>query len=766
MIQFFKKAFVIFALVSSTFVYAQEQPFSPKFTLGSGFYTLTGDIQNEKTGFLKGIAGFNAGMKFELSSNLDLSFLVIKTAFSADNGSENFKSDIDGFGLNIDYTVNQIFNQSKISPLLSLGIQNFNVRNDGENSSVITVPLGFGLRMNVSDRFQFDIAINFGMGLGDIDMSKENEDMSDGYKSLNFALHYDLFTPKPKENAYFDDSYYEDVDFIKLESEDEDGDLVADVDDFCPKTPIGVKVDANGCPFDDDNDGIANYLDQQKNTPKGSIVDEKGARLTDEKYESMYSDYDAASREYANFYNENEIKRENYKTIDAYLIAKANAFNKAYNEENLDNTVEKLKYKVKLGAFIDGVPANVINKYLSLDDLESITQEDGLVIYAVGTYNSWDEAKGREYDLEAKGFNEMSILVDNNGIVSNHVIPVPVIDEDEVVISNIEGIVEENITNKETLISSNKTTYRIQIGAFDKELSDIVFEGVDNVVSFLGKDNLVRYMAGSFTEYKDAINYQAQMKARGFKDAFIVTYKNGERISLNVAITTEKKSLKAEIVVNEEVEEEVVRPNIEFTVQVLMVKPNVEFEVEVLMTKPNIDFIVQIVVSENSLKSEDLSKMSKLGNIDKESKGEEMYRYFAGTYSSLIDANIRLKEAQLVGYPDAFVFAKLDGNRITLDQTRYPEIFGTYSTLEAANLRLAEVKSTGYTDVFVFTKLDGERITFEEAKYSNILGAYASLEDANNRLAEAKLSGYKDASVFAKLEGEIITIEEAIELLK
>jgi len=360
----------------------------------------------------------------------------------------------------------------------------------------------------------------------------------------------------------------------------------------------------------------------------------------------------------------------------------------------------------------------------------------------------------------------MSILVDNNGIVSNHVIPVPVIDEDEVVISNIEGIVEENITNKETLISSNKTTYRIQIGAFDKELSDIVFEGVDNVVSFLGKDNLVRYMAGSFTEYKDAINYQAQMKARGFKDAFIVTYKNGERISLNVAITTEKKSLKAEIVVNEEVEEEVVRPNIEFTVQVLMVKPNVEFEVEVLMTKPNIDFIVQIVVSENSLKSEDLSKMSKLGNIDKESKGEEMYRYFAGTYSSLIDANIRLKEAQLVGYPDAFVFAKLDGNRITLDQTRYPEIFGTYSTLEAANLRLAEVKSTGYTDVFVFTKLDGERITFEEAKYSNILGAYASLEDANNRLAEAKLSGYKDASVFAKLEGEIITIEEAIELLK
>ena len=764
MIQFFKKAFVIFALVSSTFVYAQEQPFSPKFTLGSGFYTLTGDIQNEKTGFLKGIAGFNAGMKFELSSNLDLSFLVIKTAFSADNGSENFKSDIDGFGLNIGYTVNQIFNQSKISPLLSLGIQNFNVRNDGENSGVITVPLGFGLRMNVSDRFQFDIAINFGMGLGDIDMSKENEDMSDGYKSLNFALHYDLFTPKPKENAYFDDSYYEDVDFIKLESEDEDGDLVADVDDFCPKTPIGVKVDANGCPFDDDNDGIANYLDQQKNTPKGSIVDEKGARLTDEKYESMYSDYDAASREYANFYNENEIKRENYKTIDAYLIAKANAFNKAYNEENLDNTVKKLKYKVKIGAFIDGVPANVINKYLSLDDLESITQEDGLVIYAVGTYNSWDEAKGREYDLEAKGFNEMSILVDNNGIVSNHVIPVPVIDEDEVVISNIEGIVEENITNKETLISSNKTTYRIQIGAFDKELSDIVFEGVDNVVSFLGKDNLVRYMAGSFTEYKDAISYQAQMKARGFLDAFIVTYKNGERISLNIAIKSESTPSLTGVIVD--VEQQSIKPNIEFSVQVLMMKPNVEFEVEVLMTKPNVEFVIQIVVTENSLTTEDIAKMSKLENITKEAKGEEMYRYFAGTYSSLSDANIRLEEARLVGYLDAFIFANIDGKRVTLEQTKYTEILGSHPSLEAANIHLTELKLAGYADAFVFTKLEGKRIAFEQTRYSDILGTYTSLEDANVRLEEAKLEGYADALIFAELEGERITLLQAKELLK
>jgi len=638
--QFFKKAFVLFALIFSTSVFAQEQPFSPKFTLGSGFYTLTGDIQNENTGSLKGIAGFNAGMKFELTNNLDLSFLFVKTAFSADNGIEDFKSDIDGFGLHLGYTVNQIFKQFKISPLLSLGVQSFNVRNDGENSNAISVPLGFGLRMNITDRLQFDIAMNFGMGLGDIDIS--NEGKADGYKSLNFTIHYDLFTPNPEENTYFDDSYYLDVDFAKLESEDEDGDLVADVDDFCPKTPIGVKVDDNGCPLDDDKDGIPNYLDQQKNTVEGSIVDEKGVQLTDEKYQSMYSDYEAASREYANFYNENEIKRENYKTIDAYLIAKANAFNKAYNEGGkFDNTVEGLKYKVKIGAFSDGVPANVINRYLSLDDLESIPQDDGMVIYAVGTYTSLDAALGREYELEVKGFDDTYILVDNNGNVSNYVIPVsdPVIDEDEeVVLPTVEEVEIEKINEEETVISSNETTYRIQIGAFDNELSDKVFEGVDNVVSFSGVDGFVRYMAGSFTEYKEAINYQAQMKARGFEDAFIVTYKNGERISLNVAIKTERTSSKVEVVVGQEV------------------------------TKPNIEFMVQILVAKESLSAEDLTEMGKLGNIDKEAKGEEMYRYFTGSFTSLEDANVRLEEAKLAGYTDAFVFAKLEGERITIEQ--------------------------------------------------------------------------------------------------
>ncbi|MDP7567002.1 MAG: SPOR domain-containing protein, partial [Flavobacteriales bacterium] len=547
-----KQLFTFCFLVSSTFVFSQDldfdlekkKPFNPKFTFGTGFYTLTGDIQSDESGFLKGTSpGYNAGMKFGLSDNIDLSFLLMKSTFQANNSAlgEGFSSEIDGMGLHIGYSVNQLFKQSRISPLLTFGVQRLSYKtNDFDRESAIAIPFGLGIRINVTERLEFDASLNWAVGMGDIDHGVD--DGYDGYKSFNISLHYDLFTPGPNsDDEYFDDSYYADVDFVKLENEDEDGDLVLDVDDYCPKTPIGVKVDANGCPLDDDNDGIANYIDQQKNTPEGSIVDEFGVRLTADKYHSMYSEYEAASRKYANFYNESEIKRENYKTVDEYLIAKANAFNKAYNEGlKDDDAVKALVYKVKIGEFSDGIPAKIANKFLSIDDLESVTLENGVVMYLVGSYATLDEAIGRQHDLEAKELDDTYLMVDNNGDVTAYVQPVtePEIDEDEVVVEEpiTEEVEEEvvSVVNENDL--TNETTYRIQVGAFNQELSDEVFSGVKNVISFTGKDGLIRYMAGSFVEYKDAIDYQAQMKARGFEDAFIVTYKNGERISLNVAI--------------------------------------------------------------------------------------------------------------------------------------------------------------------------------------------------------------------------------------
>ena len=268
--QFFKNFTVFVVVFSSVNIFAQQSSlgdnnkrFAPKFSIGSGLYTLTGDIENNNKDLLKGKSGFHAGMKFDVRNNLDVSFLFVKSSFAANDGIQAFSSDVDGFGLHLGYTMDNFLQQSKIYPAISIGVQNLGVStviNDiREESSVLVLPVSVGFRMNITQRLQFDVSMDFGMGMGDIDMAQEGN--SDGFQALNFTVHYDLFTSSSNKNDdYFDDSYYADVDFKKLESTDEDGDGIYDMDDYCPRTPKGVKVDDNGCPMDDDNDGIYNYL--------------------------------------------------------------------------------------------------------------------------------------------------------------------------------------------------------------------------------------------------------------------------------------------------------------------------------------------------------------------------------------------------------------------------------------------------------------------------------------------------------------------------
>ncbi|MFL2568150.1 MAG: hypothetical protein ACJ0QK_05080 [Flavobacteriales bacterium] len=42
----------------------------------------------------------------------------------------------------------------------------------------------------------------------------------------------------------------------------------------------------------------------------------------------------------------------------------------------------------------------------------------------------------------------------------------------------------------------------------------------------------------------DAISYRFQMRSRGFEDAFVVTFKDGERVPLNKSISTKKNIVK------------------------------------------------------------------------------------------------------------------------------------------------------------------------------------------------------------------------------
>lgn len=149
--------------------------------------------------------------------------------------------------------------------------------------STFVVPAGIGVKLRLTDKIHMNLNVAYNISMSDfIDNYKANNNTDNyyfGYANLQYVIGKRVFAPSevPKE-----DTRYKDVDFTSLENADEDGDGVKDVNDECPNSPKGTKVDSKGCPKDGDGDGVPDHLDKEPNTKKGALVDENGTTLTDE----------------------------------------------------------------------------------------------------------------------------------------------------------------------------------------------------------------------------------------------------------------------------------------------------------------------------------------------------------------------------------------------------------------------------------------------------------------------------------------------------
>ncbi|MFW5805754.1 MAG: SPOR domain-containing protein, partial [Bacteroidales bacterium] len=80
-------------------------------------------------------------------------------------------------------------------------------------------------------------------------------------------------------------------------------------------------------------------------------------------------------------------------------------------------------------------------------------------------------------------------------------------------------------------------TYRIQLGAYSNKMGASDFHGISPVMAekIPGKP-LIRYYAGIFFSYHQAKSALEKVRAKGFKDAYIVSYIDGMSIPLDRAI--------------------------------------------------------------------------------------------------------------------------------------------------------------------------------------------------------------------------------------
>ena len=78
--------------------------------------------------------------------------------------------------------------------------------------------------------------------------------------------------------------------------------------------------------------------------------------------------------------------------------------------------------------------------------------------------------------------------------------------------------------------------YKVQIGNFkNKDLSKY-FENNPNFSGEVDEDGTKKYTLGNFSDYWEADRFKKYMREMGVKDAWIVSYKDGKRVSIKDAL--------------------------------------------------------------------------------------------------------------------------------------------------------------------------------------------------------------------------------------
>lgn len=101
---------------------------------------------------------------------------------------------------------------------------------------------------------------------------------------------------------------------------------------------------------------------------------------------------------------------------------------------------------------------------------------------------------------------------------------------------------EEKADARQQEKSSSETIYRVQFASMKSKLStsDSRFAGLEDVWLY-EFDGYWKYCAGLFATQKEASNYVQKVRSLGHKDAFVVVFHNGKRISFEQARALEKK---------------------------------------------------------------------------------------------------------------------------------------------------------------------------------------------------------------------------------
>ena len=241
-----------------------------------------------------------------------------------------------------------------------------------------------------------------------------------------------------------------------------------------------------------------------------------------------------------------------------------------------------------------------------------------------------------------------------------------------------------SVYNENTPIPINPTmpaglVFQVQVGAFRNNIPQDLFGDFAPVMAEELPNGITRYRAGIFKAYKGAIVARNEIRERGYSDAFVVAYINGERLTgtqaqhiLEQARVDEGMTL-AETRIKPDPAAAVSEPiaasisgtsnqTEEGPIRTDYYNDPDAAEANLVETTSGLFFTVQVGVYSKPVK---LDALYNLVELNSELTAGGYIRYTSGRYTSTETAEIRKSEVIEKGVTDAFITAYYNGKRIS-----------------------------------------------------------------------------------------------------
>jgi N-acetylmuramoyl-L-alanine amidase len=133
--------------------------------------------------------------------------------------------------------------------------------------------------------------------------------------------------------------------------------------------------------------------------------------------------------------------------------------------------------------------------------------------------------------IDPKKIDSSSLRSNPDTSVSSKLIAEKFRKEKKPVATDVQKTINESITPKET--GRVELVFKVQFASSDQalDLKSEKFKGITDA-DFYRVGNVLKYTSGKFISIKDASAHQTVLKEKGFKDCFVVAFKNGERIDM------------------------------------------------------------------------------------------------------------------------------------------------------------------------------------------------------------------------------------------